>query len=378
MKQIYLGMALLCLFATSSFSQETACGTQISAEQHEHLSQYRGMYHSVSHKNSGDAYKVPVKITVLRQDDGTGGLEEKEVYSEMHYLNEYFAESGLQFFLTEEISYLDDDRFYEFKESQEQLMAGGQDRENVINVYFVNSVTMASGSKICGYAYFPKGKDRLVVSSGCTYKATTLAHEMGHYFSLLHTHGIQHNASELANGSNCGQAGDEICDTPADPNLNGMVDQDCEYTGHQVDAEGNPYNPDPTNLMSYANFACRAHFTPEQNQRILFSYLNDRQYLTSQDTFATDFEQLKSKETFVDIYPNPSKGLVNLLVKGHEISDFSLEVYNMTGQVIFHQSFGQEFNSEHFQLDFSGHEKGVYVVSIIANRRYITRKVIYQ
>ncbi len=43
----------------------------------------------------------------------------------------------------------------------------------------------------------------------------TIAHEMGHYFGLLHTHETA-NGTELVNGTNCGTAGDLLCDTPAD------------------------------------------------------------------------------------------------------------------------------------------------------------------
>ena len=46
-------------------------------------------------------------------------------------------------------------------------------------------------------------------------------HEMGHFFGLLHTHGYSNTVKtdEFVDGSNCNEAGDYFCDTPADPRL---------------------------------------------------------------------------------------------------------------------------------------------------------------
>jgi len=98
----------------------------------------------------------------------------------------------------------------------------------------------------------------------CSTNGTVLAHELGHFFGLLHTHET-FRGRELADGSNCKIAGDLICDTPADPNL-GAVDLDgCTYTANFVDFKGNQYRPDPTNIMSYAPIRCTNRFSIGQN-----------------------------------------------------------------------------------------------------------------
>ena len=58
--------------------------------------------------------------------------------------------------------------------------------------------------------------------------------------------------------------GDRFCDTPADPNLLGKVDGQCNYTGNAVDANGQQYQPDTTNIMSYTRSTCADKFSPEQ------------------------------------------------------------------------------------------------------------------
>ena len=113
-----------------------------------------------------------------------------------------------------------------------------------------------------------------------------MSHEMGHYFSLYHTHGKTNSGTtdELVNGSNCSSAGDDVCDTPADPNLSGLVNSSCQYTGSGKDANGDTYVPNPRNMMSYARKSCRTVLTAGQYNRIAYSLANDRNYLVCSST----------------------------------------------------------------------------------------------
>ena len=70
---------------------------------------------------------------------------------------------------------------------------------------------------------------------------------------LYHTHQTSRFGYELVSGSNCDTAGDLICDTPADPGLSSSnVDTTCKYKGTSRDPDGNTYNPDTRNVMSYS------------------------------------------------------------------------------------------------------------------------------
>jgi hypothetical protein len=74
------------------------------------------------------------------------------------------------------------------------------------------------------------------------------------FFSLKHT--FEGNGSELVDGSNCTVEGDGICDTPADPYVEGedlalYVDNTCRFISNKQDLAGNYYNPDLGNIMSY-------------------------------------------------------------------------------------------------------------------------------
>jgi hypothetical protein len=88
----------------------------------------------------------------------------------------------------------------------------------------------------------------------------TLAHEMGHYLGLCHTHQqLAPLALADAREPACERSGDGICDTAPDPGPARCVrDEFCELVCPSDDAQ-----PDPTNIMSYY-LGCRRALTAEQ------------------------------------------------------------------------------------------------------------------
>ena len=88
----------------------------------------------------------------------------------------------------------------------------------------------------------------------------TLAHEMGHYLGLCHTHEqLAEFVAASADVPECQRSGDSICDTPDDPGPPSCFqEQPCELT-----CEPRPAHPDPFNIMSYY-IGCRRVLTQEQ------------------------------------------------------------------------------------------------------------------
>ena len=228
---------------------------------------------------------APIKAHIVRRTDGTGGLTEAQLNSAIATANTFYANSCMAFYICGAINYIDDDNYYDFDTSDEGALTGANNVANAINIYFCNSV--ADGPDFyCGYAYYPGGPDHILMDNSCTLNGSTLSHEIGHFFSLPHTH---NGGTELVNGSNCATAGDQFCDTPADPQLSsGTVNSSCVYTGSDTDANGETYVPNTRNVMSYSRKSCRTEFSSEQYAAMSFTYLNVRNYWDCAD-FNVDF-----------------------------------------------------------------------------------------
>jgi len=191
-----------------------------------------------------------------------------------------------------------------------------------VNIFFAPNPT-AGSRRACGWSSFPAylsefGKDWTVMANSCATNGSTLAHEMGHFFNLYHTHqgrsaSIEVFEEELVDGSNCGKnVGDELCDTPAESSrnsrgnsgLSGCVTNACVYNCNDRDSNNELYKPNPNNLMSYAPKLCRDFFSPQQIERIQQSYTIDRSNLLNDcsNDNQTATCQITDKEALIALY----------------------------------------------------------------------------
>lgn len=164
--------------------------------------------------------------------------------------------------------------------------------EGYINVYTTDNIPFVGG--LATYPS-PGSPDMiLLVSQFFTPTSTdhdrgaVLAHELGHVFSLDHTFPNMAGpvaTDELVDGSNCSTAGDFICDTPADPGLTAVpnrVDSLCNYTDTiYTDANGDLFQPDTRNIMSFAPYPCYDHFSTQQLLQMRYCLDHIRYYLRS-------------------------------------------------------------------------------------------------
>jgi MAM domain, meprin/A5/mu/Secretion system C-terminal sorting domain/Pregnancy-associated plasma protein-A len=284
-KPIQIAMWCLAMLYHPFLTTAQECSTEPTAAQIEHLSRNveARMHFSGVQDRSGGIHWVPIQFHECVPTPGSL----PQVYPlghidvMMNQLNTLFLPYNIQFFECSPIHVFASGTLHSFDSSEEPQLAQ-YETTNVLNVYFFEAVS-SGGTPVCGYSYLPPSADRVIIRKSCMYEEVFL-HEMGHYFSLYHTHGKSNSVrtDELVNGSNCQHAGDDVCDTPADPNvfrsygyMNG-----CTYIGQINDANGQPYAPDPTNYMCYANIGCKTHFSTQQLNRMAYSALNDRAYLT--------------------------------------------------------------------------------------------------
>lgn len=136
---------------------------------------------------------------------------------------------------------------------------------NVIDLYLVDHETdicyndgkVAGCHKVHGFTNIGGETSSIVLGKEDLSDAKIPIHELGHFFNLPHTHHEDHYSmliQELADGSECSQKGDFICDTPPDPDAGiyaAMVNYtDCEMYG-VYDENGVAYKPMINNFMGY-------------------------------------------------------------------------------------------------------------------------------
>ncbi|WP_258103681.1 M43 family zinc metalloprotease [Marinoscillum sp. MHG1-6] len=271
-----------------SFGQDEGCGTIVGVRQRKLLEDFHPDLNKSSARIAASNSEVAIVAHIVTLDDGSGGLTDDELDLAIEDVNAYFSSAGLHFFVIQK-NYIQSTKYFDLVTSDELEMTSGNDIGNTINIYFVNSIETTEALALCGFTYLPlAGPERMVMDNDCAINGSTLPHEMGHFFSLLHTHGLTSSGTdELVDGSNCIDAGDEICDTPADPVLSlSKVSTSCEYIGTETDVNGDPYLPNVRNLMSYAPKQCRDEFSAEQYARMSDAYLSFRSNLYSTSVVA--------------------------------------------------------------------------------------------
>lgn len=167
--------------------------------------------------------------------------------------------------------------------------------DKTINIYLVDTIKLPSGAS--GYAYFPGGKDAIVIEKNAI-GGTTPIHEMGHFFGLVHTfddisgpiptstvvpNPSQPLTTELVTrsvtGRNCYTNGDGFCDTDADcfsQSVSALAP--CGFLHGPKDASNEYFIPPVDNYMTYYK-PCRCRFTQEQYNFMANVILTQRLYL---------------------------------------------------------------------------------------------------
>jgi hypothetical protein len=100
---------------------------------------------------------------------------------------------------------------------------------------------------------------------------------------------------------------------------------------------------------------------------------NGRSMILKATEAATSISETALNE--ISIQPNPSNGLFNIEMPALE-ENVSLEVMNMSGQIIHTEVIGQ--NATGIQIDLSGNAKGVFFVKFTGTQQTIIRKVVVQ
>ncbi|HMV51671.1 MAG TPA: M43 family zinc metalloprotease [Blastocatellia bacterium] len=258
------------------------CGTVVSprqvqaelARRDQSLRQTNGQ--ALLTPNLNAPYYLPLTIHIVHNNAGVTGITLGEIEVTVRNLNLKWQQTGVQFFIHGEADHIYNDAFLplpDLRGSRTRLLQTNS-VPDTINIYFTGLYGF------CGVSTFPadaaEGYEGIVMDFACSGADApdVLAHEMGHYFDLYHTHDTDFGVECPTRAGGCDRTGDLLCDTPADPNLDKgkYVDSNCAYNNLAPipgGCDSTPYNPPTRNLMSYSLNTCRYQFTPEQISKVL-------------------------------------------------------------------------------------------------------------
>jgi hypothetical protein len=371
------------------------CGTVVTPDEaaaYLRLLEERG---PVDGRGFSPPYHVPIKAHVIRMSDGSGGLPAGRVDQAIVDANGHYATTGIVFFLLGDIDYIDSDEWYTTSTLDEiDDMRTTNLVPDAINMYFTENLDYEGGG-LCGISAFTfSSVQSIAMRNSCTANPaglgnhSTFSHEIGHYFDLFHTHETAFG-DELVDGSNCEDAGDLVCDTPADPVLGTFnVDTSCDYFGGDVDGNGDPYDPDPTQLMSYSLKHCRDNFSSESLDRIVDTLLSGRSNLISPLVAAPSIGEAGAA-SLADAAglrlhaprPNPTAGAVRVAFSLPREASIDVAVYDVRGARVRTLVRGAYAAGEHAVewdgADARGREAspGTYFVRLSAGGEDAVRKV---
>ena len=229
---------------------------------------------------------IPIQFIIATKNDGTGAIQLTDLFDQICLLNNQYGEFDIIFYMPEDPKIIANDNIYDdhTKTSAQFLMRQERNRE-ALNVWIVQDATPQQGPPIgITLGYYDTVNDWIIIRknqiSGVN---NTMAHEVGHFFSLFHPHlgwdadpySIDKHGSpvtnkapsgsetELMDRSNCETAGDMLCDTPPDYNF-ALTWNDCNFNVDIKDPNGEKVDPDETLLMSYFSDECTSKFTQSQ------------------------------------------------------------------------------------------------------------------
>ncbi len=366
------------------------CGSALTPEDAAAYVRYREDHPLPDGEALGGPYFVPIAPHIVRHSNGTGGLPESRYQQAVTDANLHYAPAGILFYTLGDIDYIDSDAFYTTSTLDEiNDLRTTNTVPDAINIYFTENLDFESGA-LCGISAFTfSSVQAIAMRNSCTANPSglgnhsTFSHEIGHYFNLFHTHETA-LGEEFVDGSNCLVAGDELCDTPADPRLtSGTVSSgSCTYTGSETDGHGDPYDPDCTLLMSYSLKHCRDTFTPQSYTRIENTLVNDRpELMTSPGSGAPDAGRVRAGVTLSAPRPNPSAGTSELRFTLDSASEVTITVFDVRGARV--RTIARAFfpEGEHVAgwngLDTAGKAvtPGIYFARLSTGDVHLTRKI---
>lgn len=388
MRIISLTFSLLLIFCLQSQAQQDRCGTIETEESSKYLIANKAHWNS-PHVLSSEPRFIPVTFHLIANNSGVGRISEDRVLSSLCLLNRRYVEAGVDIhFYLKDFNRINSTLMYDESRDAASEMVSAKDASSM-NIYIVNVIPPSSPTSpgnTLGF-YSPGGDFIVMQKANMGDAGYTIEHEIGHFFTLRHTHygweDMSYNPNdypekitfgeigssqtggtafvELVDRSNCELAGDLLCDTPADYGV-GFECGCCVMPWTVLDAKCDTLVTMMNNIMSYSGNCDIYEFTDDQRSAINASYESDRRaYLRVNEV--TEFDPIESAvelispeasekvETYDNVKlswePVPNAETYKVTVNNtdvYEVTDTEITITNLQPNFLFNQWSVQAFN----------------------------------
>lgn len=245
---------------------------------------------------SSSTYYVPVKFHLIARADGTGRISDQDAFNQLCIINQNYEPYNIQFFLKDKsFNYINSNAAFNNPINSPSILNVNRDNR-AVNIYWASETIPNSEGRTLGY--YDSQWDWIVMRNDQVNSNLILSHEIGHFFSLMHTffgwepepweEGIHGNPVmqvfapttwtqirvELSNGSNCAISADRICDTPPDYGFGSRWSGCAPFNIEVRDRNNDLVEPMQNNYMSYF-FNCPDYdFTPMQASAMRADFLS--------------------------------------------------------------------------------------------------------
>ncbi len=236
----------------------------------------------------------------------------------------------------------------------------------------------ALGKRVLSSDSYPPG------SGGITYdEGKTLTHEVGHFFEIWHVWGDDSGLCPWNGGSDDGLSdtppqGDNTYGNPAYTITGGTLYDGCQYN---ATVNKQPIGIACLSYMDYTDDAGMLLFTTQQaavmkSQVSVVGGVTGENIALVQNPGLTTIVE-KPSNLNLSIYPNPTKGILNITFDTNVSNLQNIEIYNLVGQAAMSITIDSPQKSIYY-IDISRLNKGIYFVNCnFANGKYI-QKILLQ
>lgn len=107
---------------------------------------------------------------------------------------------------------------------------------------------------------------------------------------------------------------------------------------------------------------------------------NSTTQLVVEDTSASCLVGIEENNSSMDVtvYPNPTDGLLNVVVKNSSSNQLLITVFDVLGNEVYNTAERKDSTDHSKQINLEGLAKGIYTIQLSAGTDVVTQKLIIQ